>query len=245
MLTTGDFSADYLTIKTEFIDQGWYVFFSGNDITPCLPIIRDAVQLFLRRDNTLGQMTASFREAYQGQLQSRINDEVLSRYDYDLESFKRDGLKQLGRDEFNKLCREIDGIYFDCEFLACGFDKDKKAHIFTVCNPGIIKDYSRPGFWAIGSGTNSALSTLFFHRYNQVTDMPLALYHVCEAKFMAESAMGVGLTTFAFVMRPSDTNINLVDHDLMKDIRRAWNEYGKARIPPDIESVIKAKFYAV
>jgi hypothetical protein len=136
-LSTDEFSADSMAIKTEWIQPSWHVLFSGNDILPVIPIIRDATARFRNRENEIDQIMASLREAYRSQLQSRINDEVLGRYDFDLPSFKEHGLKQLGRDVFNSLCRQIDRMDFDCQFLVCGFDKSKKPHIFTLSNPGV------------------------------------------------------------------------------------------------------------
>jgi hypothetical protein len=240
-LSTDQFSADAMTIKTESIQPSWHVFFSGNDISPVIPIIRDATARFSNRENEIDQIMASFREAYQGQVQRRINDEVLGRYDFDLPSFKEHGLKQLGRDQFNSLCRQIDRIDFDCEFLVCGFDQREYPHVFTLSNPGKIIEYSKPGFWAIGSGAPSALSTLYFHSFSSdIILLPTAIYHICEAKFMAESALGVGSQTFAFVVHPSG-EAKTIDHSLMAQIRNAWELYGKAKVPPDIEAVIQSK----
>jgi hypothetical protein len=240
-LSTDQFSADAMTIKTEWIQPSWHVFFSGNDISPVIPIIRDATRRFRNRENEIDQIMASFREAYRNQLQSRINDEVLGRYDFDLPSFKEHGLKQLGRDVFNSLCRQIERIDLDCQFLICGFDKSEKPHIFTLSNPGVTMEYSKPGFWAIGSGAPSALSMLFFHSFtSDLISLPTAIYHICEAKFMAESALGVGSQTFAFVVHPSG-EAKTIDYSLMAQIRNAWDLYGRAQIPPDIEEVIKSK----
>jgi hypothetical protein len=192
MLSTSTYSADMMAIKGGRIRNKWFALYSGNDISPCEPILRKAKSLFESRDETLEQITASFKESYRLQLQEKIEDEVLSRYKMDLDSFKEHGFKHLGRDVFNGLCQQIDRKYLDCEFLVFGFDRTNQARIFTVTDPGIVTDYSTPGFWAIGSGANSALSTLFFHGFGIFTKLPAAVYHVCEAKFMAESAAGVG-----------------------------------------------------
>src|ERR1022692_4908149 len=90
-----------------------------------------------------------------------------------------------------------------CQFLLAGFDHDGDGHILTVENPGIVKNHDPVGFWAIGSGALSALGILFFHSMRGELPLPEVLYHICEAKFMAESAIGVG----------KQTNVRIVTHD--------------------------------
>jgi len=238
LLSNDSFSAE-LAVKTVQISPDWLVFFAANDISPCWPILREATGRCANRENTIEQIQTSCKEAYQNQLQSRITDEVLGRYGFDLESFKQNGLKQLGRDVFNDLCRQIDGIYFDCEFLVCGFDKDRNPHIFTVSNPGVAVEHSTPGFWAIGSGATSALSTLFFHRFIPGIQLARGIYHVCEAKFMAESALGVGSRTSVLIIHNSG-DLELMDSRLVEEIKNAWKREGKATVPSGIEATIKS-----
>ncbi len=239
-LTTGDFSADDLVLKTEWVDQNWHALFSANDITSCLPILREARARFQGRENTIEQIMASLKESYRNQLQNRITEEILGRYGLDLTSFRQNGLKQLGREVFNSICRQIERVEFDCDFLVCGFDQHETPHIFTVYSPGLTKEYSKPGFWAIGSGATSALSVMFFHGFNVYTPLPQAIYHVCEAKFMAESATGVGSATFVFVVHPSQ-NVEAIDQQLIEEIKTAWKKEGKAKIPQNIIATIESK----
>ena len=238
MLSYDSFSAD-LAVKAMQIHPNWQALFAGN-VSACWPILREAKARSVTRENTVEQVKASCREAYGNQFQRYITHKVLVRYGFDLESFKENGLKQLGRDVFNSLCRQIDQINFDCEFLICGFDKDKNPHIFTVSNPGIATEHSPPGFYAIGSGEFSALSTLVFHRFKSGMQLARGIYHVCEAKFMAESAVGVGSPTNALIIHNSG-DLELVDSRLIEEIKDAWTLEGKARVPSGIEETIKSK----
>jgi Proteasome subunit len=240
LLSTDRFSADNLAVKVEAISQNWMAFFAADDMSSCWPILREARARFVDQENTIEQIKTSFKEAYRSELQKRITDEVLGRYALDLESFKQNGLKQLGRQVFNDLCLQIDRINFDCQFLVCGFDSDQKPHIFTVENPGVAIEYSTPGFWAIGSGASSALSTLFFHRVITGIRLEKAIYHVCEAKFMAESALGVGVTTCVVIFHKPD-EVELLDEDLVDEIKKTWTREGQARVPSGIEAAIKSK----
>jgi len=241
LLSTDNFSGD-LAVKVEAVGRDWLGFFAANDISTCWPILREARMRFEAGENTIDQIKTSCKEAYRRQLQGRITDEVLGRYGLDLASFKQNGLKQFGRAVFNDLCLQIDRINFDCEFLICGFDKDRKPYIFTLANPGIAVEYSTPGFWAIGSGASSALSTLFFHRLKPGTQLTKAVYHVCEAKFMAESALGVGTRTTVFILHKAG-ELEALGSRLVEEIKNAWISEGQARVPSGIEATIKSEIW--
>ncbi|MFZ0760363.1 MAG: hypothetical protein WAM69_10475, partial [Candidatus Sulfotelmatobacter sp.] len=78
-----------------------------------------------------------------------------------------------------------------------------------------------------------ALGILFFHSMRG--DLPLArvLYHICEAKFMAESALGVGKHTTVRILTHDS---NQWDHTELNEasiesIRTVWEREGKARVP--------------
>ena len=65
-----------------------------------------------------------------------------------------------------------------------------------VSPAGTAKDHNMCGYEAIGTGAYSAQATLMHHSINQENEACFrALLHVCESKFMAESAEGVGRQT--------------------------------------------------
>jgi len=69
----------------------------------------------------------------------------------------------------------------------------------VVSDPGIVRDYDEPGYWAIGSGAYAALSTLAARKQSRLRFLPETIYNVCEAKCAAETAVGVGRDTYVTI----------------------------------------------
>jgi len=237
MVSYDEFSSE-LAVKSMQVHPNWLAFFAG-DVAPFRPIVREANALAANSENAIENVKTNFKDAFRNEFHRHITDKILRRYNHDIESFKQTGLKQLGRHVFNRLSRQIEAISFNLEFLVCGFDKDMNPHIFTVSDPCKTIEHSIPGFHAIGAGYFSALSTLYFHRFKPGLQLARGIYHICEAKFMAESAVGVGSATNVFIIHKSGA-LELIDSQLVEEIRNAWMQEGRARVPSGIEATIKS-----
>jgi hypothetical protein len=163
--------------------------FAGNDISSLAPILDHVWRSRTKNaDDSLQTVAAAFRSAYKEQLRLKAEAEFLTPIGYTLEEFKKDGLSQLGPENFTRILYEIEKQTIDLQFLLAGFD-DKEEHIFTVTSPGKIEHYTELGFWAIGVGQTHALGSMFSY-VNRVrfASLPDALYRVCKAKFTSENA---------------------------------------------------------
>ena len=231
-------SSDGAVSKQFFFHDDWIAMMAGGDITPCVEIMNASSKLFAKKKNTLANITNAVKTAFQNHLRQLTEDKILSRYGMKLPDFRRNAKKQFTSEVFNSLCSQIDNVTLDCEFLVFGFDADGEPHIFTVTNPGTVNVYDRPGFWAIGSGANTALGMLFYRGQNIHTHMEDTLYHACEAKFMAESASGVGTETQMFIAKQRYKSM-MHGGNLLKVIREDWEKHGRPQIPPEIHKKIK------
>ena len=110
----------------------------------------------------------------------------------DSTSMSKKACQKFGPDEFERINRRIERVALGVELLVFGYGS-RSAHIFTVTNPGAVDDKSAIGFWAIGSGSPLALSSLV----TSPTPSTLyeVIYNVFDAKFRAEAAIGVGKET--------------------------------------------------
>lgn len=146
-------------------------------------------------------------------------------------------------EECRELYARIRAIRLGCTFLVFGFDKHGKAHLFELpeatSGEGSDKVMDEVGFWAIGSGQYSALSVLFFHQYSITATVPLALYRVCEAKFMAESGQGVGKASMAASFRP-DLNASFFGQAKIAKIKEQWKLQGAPRTPENTEQLVQS-----
>lgn len=119
------------------------------------------------------------------------------------------------------------------QFLILGFDANTGSpHIFEIGNPGICSDHRSVGYWAIGSGAAMALAS--------ITSRPLAisveevLIQLCEAKFSAETASGVGNDTLAMAIYKDGTMLPLLGDEMGK-LREIWKDRMMAR--PSFETL--------
>jgi hypothetical protein len=139
------------------------------------------------------------------------------------------GLQQFGADIFARTYNLIETVEVEVTFLVCGFSADRPC-LFTFSDPGIEKNYDLVGFWAIGSGTNSAIGSLFNLKGPALQHRSIeeVVYRVCEAKFYAESALGVGKTTSAFILESSGDRYML---DSVDPIRKIWENNSSRPLP--------------
>lgn len=206
MLSTREFSGDDLALKNQPIHRNWYALWA-NDVS-YIPLILDrAHRALIQNSNpTQHDVAEAMYEAHNTILIREINNQLLARYGYDLHSFREQGKNQLTTTAYNSIHKTIRDLTLGVDFLVCGFDEHKDAHIFTLENNCAVKSCDAAGFWAIGSGAHSALGSMFFHAtknaFNQNAELGDALYVACEKKFMAESAHGVGGGTFVTVLQP-------------------------------------------
>ncbi len=229
----GEGAADNLTIKIDPIHPDWHAMFSGNDITK-VDLMLDFVREKLPQGSSLSvsQVADVFALAYR-KMKQQIAENTLLFPMGTMNKFLKDGPQRLGAENFTALLQRVQSVVIDCQFLVSGFDKSGEPHILSVGNDGDPKIYDRVGFWAIGSGQQNALSTLFFHGYNRLKGYHKAVYHVCEAKFMAETAEGVGPRTFRSLFNFKRRRL-YVEEPNIKKIREAWQAGGQPRVPEGI-----------
>jgi 20S proteasome alpha/beta subunit len=231
MVSMGHFSADNVCAKIEPIHPQWEVMFAADDMTDAEPIIngvRLKISKILGPRMGLKQVMSAFSGVYKQYLKDETERQFLSPFGITVREFMS---KRFGPERFPDILNKIKAAHIECEFLVCGFGAQGEPHIFTMSGIGKVNVYDRLGFWAIGSGQQSALSSLFFHRYNRNLGPLPAVYHVCEAKFMSETAVGVGkVPTFVSLHYQGNKRAYVLEHSV-DSIRGFWKKEGCPRVP--------------
>jgi hypothetical protein len=213
--------------------------FAGGDITQCVPVIERATVALKGKPGDFAGVRRAFKTAYQEQLKELIEDCYLSPFGMTLSEFKANGRNHLSPKEFLTLNSRIKEANLECEFLVFGFDEHKRPHLFTVENPGWVSVYDKPGFWAIGSGAPSALAMLsYMGQAPEASTFEQTIYNVLAAKYISESADGVGKTTFFFIHEHNSIAFS-ASPNIETEIRGIWEKDGKPRMPATIPQVIK------
>ncbi|MGA8367425.1 MAG: hypothetical protein WB716_08920 [Candidatus Acidiferrales bacterium] len=238
-LSTGMFSSDSSVVKSRGFHKEWAAMIAGDDVSHALPIVRRASANFSElRENRLENAMQAFKDAYKQELSGHAADLVLGRFNLTMNQFLEKGCKRFTPDVFDALCDRIARIDLKCTFLVVGSDKWELPHIFTVANPGVAETFDLPGFWSIGSGSQSALGMLFFRGQNKRLSLAETVYNCFEAKFMSESATGVGKDTYFFVQKHG-CNTCSSPVTLESRIREIWERSGQPRVPKKALKVIE------
>jgi hypothetical protein len=226
-------SSDATSVKMEPFYESWHAMMAADDISQCVPIIAKVSEMLKGGSNTLAVVSGAFKKAYKQHLSELAADQVLAPFDMDMSEFKKNGAKVFTPEVFNSLSQEIKGVALDCSFLVYGFDERKWPHIFTVDPPGKVSIYDKPGFWAIGSGSFSALGMLFSLHQSIDRNFFETIFNVLAAKFMAETPGVVGEHTFFYL---HENGCDWFRHPVgvVESMRHWWNEKGKPKLDAEV-----------
>ena len=234
----GGFSAEYFTNKIGIIERTVILYAAdhADHAFSILDYARDILQGM--KHKTPRKIAQAVNDAYEVQLNLEIESRVLRRYKFTVDSFREKGKKLCTEVVYNKICEKIADVEIKASFLVCSFDDKGDCHIYSAGNEEAIKNYGDAGLWAIGTGQPSALAALSF-QIDKQRFMPVygplqkCLYVGLDAKFMAESAEGVGRSTFVFVVE-KDKDPLFMDDESIEAIRKMWLELGAPRMPDSI-----------
>jgi len=143
-----------------------------------------------------------------------------------IDEFKKKGSKQLHPEVFADISIRMRSFSLGCTFMVYGFDDNVKPHVFTIANPGRVESFDKPGFWAIGAGARSSLSTLsVLRQHPDRCSVEQTIYNVLAAKYSSESASDVGPETWVWIKR-----VNCDGYSLASDGKRKSRNCGSARV---------------
>jgi hypothetical protein len=106
-----------------------------------------------------------------------------------------------------------------------------------VSDRGEVRYEDEIGFASIGTGAFAALNMFYFYGRKATASLPATIYDTCESKFMAESADGVGESTFALVLHKSG-DCPMIWPDHVEQIRLLWKNEGQSRAPKNINELV-------
>jgi hypothetical protein len=236
---SGYFSGDRMARKVDWMGGNWMSMLAGDDISQAIPIYETVGQL--NPEKNLNSIVAASKTTYKKQRIQIIEDSILPQYGLEtMAEYKTIGKQVLAEDSQYELALRIKQCSIGCEFLISGFDDEGDSHIFTLRNPGTCEFYNKLGFWAIGSGQQQAISSLFASKYSRYDPIEYAISKILGAKFTAESATGVGKSTFTFLWKSDFDDLHWLDEDLEESIRKEWAAMPK--YPTKVIEKIRTEF---
>jgi len=242
-VTFTDFSADNAVTKNSSLIKNWWVQYAGNDVDKAQLVIEAA------REKTTGGRTQSpqliakaLQESWSEFRDREIETKILRKHGFSFKSFREQGRDKCTESVYDELHDRIDKFKWSLEFLLAGFDKDGDAHLLGIATDGTVSSYSELGFWAIGSGSHAALSSLSFHvEHNNLCSYCScahnAVYFGCEAKFMAETSVEVGKeSTLVAIHKKNEREPQFFFNPEVEQLKKSWLKYGA---PKPCERVMK------
>lgn len=243
-LTYGQQSADVQAPKMMFY-AGWAFLFAGH--LSSTELFFEEIRLAVIRESNLKPMSrekiqATVRDAYNRRVDNWNSIRHLSAYNMTMEQFKKDGKKSLGNQVAAELARAMYADYqqkFADEIMLVGWGKMPLAlMIYSIAADG-DGSHAKDGMYAIGSGRDAAMSTLFLLEHKINSPLYEAIYSVAAAKFSSE-AHGIGKHTTMCVMRkqmPEDADERAtripIQPDEIEGLRELWESHGRPRIPQE------------
>jgi hypothetical protein len=233
----GDFAADGAVWKSTLLANDYSLQFVGESMDKA-PLIIDSARRKIGSEKSHDFIVGCLQEAWCEARDREIEAKILRKHGFTFESFRAEGKELCSESVYDQLHDRIDRFKFPIEFMLSGFDERGFPHLNHLDSQGSISCYDELGFWAIGSGAHSALSSLAFHvDKGNLPPMPKveqAAYFACEAKFMAESSVQVGKETMLTVYGHGEVPGIMSDTEL-NSIRKKWLKQGAPK--PSVEVI--------
>lgn len=219
---------------------GWWLMCSSADEQTTAPVLTDIRKRLWGHQRTAQDVAAALSSAYREQVKREAEDRYLGRFGMTLESFLSEGKKLLTNESFELFRERIEQIRLGCEIIIFGFDPQGLPHILTLRDPGIVDligGAESASFRAVGAGAEAAEGMLRFHQLSSVMPESLAVYHLCEAKFMADQPPCGGESTAGMVLHSSGRPAILHGAGI-ETIRSLWERHGKPRVHSDTAQMV-------
>ena len=223
-------------------DGRWFLAFAAGDIPPVVPLVRritSAVNGLKPHERDINDIMTKASDAYSETREQTFADGYLRAIGYrTFDMFRKEGLKDLGKDEHHRHMMELHHFNLDVELIIFGHDNQDVARIFEVRNPGKASDLTWRRYAAVGSGRDLALGSIA--QRPLPLDWPDIVYRLLGAKFVSEDARDVGKTTTAIVVAPERGGFHEFSENEISNIRAEWKREQAIPTPKAALKVITA-----
>jgi hypothetical protein len=249
MLSDDISSVESRQIKMETLANTWHCLYSGD---PSLfAELSGHIERELRAATEIpscGDVVLAVERAYETSLEHRIERRVLAPFGMTRSEFMQNGLTRFDDETFRRIIGQMeDRSHFlpGTELLISGFDSKGKPHIISADVYGDCTIRDGVGFHAIGAGSLAALGWLLTNsRFRFSKSIAEIGYRLCEAKFIAEMAPGVGRYSLLAAFFPDGTGAHLLMIDPSDPVRKAWEARRNRKGAPSAIKKIHSAFTA-
>jgi ATP-dependent protease HslVU (ClpYQ) peptidase subunit len=236
MLSSDTTSVDGTMKVSVIAGTNWNVMFAGNPARFKLLMdrVRDLLGDVRNTRLAFSTVTAALERAYALELQKLIENEILLPYGMARDDFIQNGKELLG-DRFYQLMDQISSASLGVEVIVAGADPLGETTLSWMTN-GVVMPAALP-YHAIGSGSYTALASLYQLNYFPTHDLSEIVYRACAAKFAAENVPSVGRATYAIVIAALSGDWTLITN--IEQVRELWRTKGQPPIPSAARRLIE------
>jgi hypothetical protein len=228
----GHFSYDACMLKLGFLADSWRVMYAGNDISHLTPVV-DHIRRTLFQPSGSPLHPASrveqvAKDAYRSQWVESLDDSVMRRHGIThSEYFDAMGWERIPPESRRLIAAQVAEWDLELDLLIYGFDNEGP-HIFKVSGSGSTAFADTHGFAVVGANEihDLVLGHLARKRVN-VSSVPEAIIHLCQAKSMVEGQSGIGPATNVTVMDRGDEIF--IENSSLEPIRQFLNAGGSLK----------------
>jgi len=216
-------SGESRTGKHNNFGQDWYVAYAARNVPNAFEVIMAARPMVLALDDKVWHdVVPAVENGYRKVRNAKTEALFLASWGETSKEFHATGRDRIPETIYAATQHKMANYDLDADLLVVGFDD--VSHIFTIENPGVSKDHTGLGFWAIGSGAPAALASLFARKCSFHCHVEEVLYLVYEAKRQAEAASGVGTETDLFIICKNNIPIRVPDTHIAAVLDPIWDE---------------------
>jgi hypothetical protein len=246
MLSDDISSVEARQIKMETVANTWHCLYSGDP--SMFAELSGHIESDLRAMQGIpscADVVLAVERAYEASLEHRIERRILAPFGMTRSEFMQEGLTRFDGETFRRIIGQMEDHNLfvpGTELLITGFDSNGKPHIISADVLGDCTIRDGVGFHAIGAGSKAALGWLLTNsKFRFSKNIAEIGYRLCEAKFVAEMAPGVGHYSLLAAFFPDGTGAHLLMIDPSDAVRKSWeNRRNRKGTPSAIKKIHEA-----
>jgi hypothetical protein len=203
----------------------------------------DALQKIIRaitalKERTFGTLQDAVAYGAWDHRSARFKYDILPKFNIAPTDHWRTDAKKAGILE--TLDKKFQKFQTRCCLIVSTFDDRGCGAQFLVSSDGTVQSCMLPGFIAIGSGADNALFWLAYRKQFLGMGLHQSVYHVYEAKIMAEQSPHVGKGDIELLITSADGDMYFLNAKnpecpgcpiSLPELEQMWKKYGPQNLP--------------
>lgn len=214
------------SLKQAYLGSTWNALTAGNE-ADIMALLRMYRAKFLEKDSLSAEnIDATIKSVLYERKGQLAEEYVQSRFGRSYEYFLKNGKNEFASEHYFEVMQHVARADLGASFIIAGFI-DGEAEIYYTETNGTAKAANH--YAIIGEGEYVAQSALLRRQHTGLYFLDHTIYHVYEAKRLAEMVPSVGKETVITVI-DSDSECYFLTSEYLERLEKWFDEYGPQRI---------------